>query len=115
MERGEGVVEGVVGAVIEIELSPSLLHVGADLFHLLHGDELIGSAEMVQTRRRHVSIEECRQGRTVVTHERIDGRVSVLLCCCRCCKRQPTAVTEPYVDRKSTRLNSSHVAISYAV
>src|SRR5437870_11254633 len=34
---------------------------------------------------------------------------------CRRCSRWPSAPAAPAGDRKSTRLNSSHVAISYAV
>src|SRR5699024_9319825 len=86
LPRGVGVVEGrkriverVVGTFIEAEPRAVGFHMRSDLLDLVHRDELVRSAEVVEAGNSYVAVQQGRQRRTVVAHQRIDRRGAVRL------------------------------------
>src|SRR5207245_7826783 len=86
---------------------PVALHIGMSMFHFPRNHGIADDADAMRVGDHYRSIEKAG-----VFHPRCAGHLAVAVF------REPRcedSASRPFSDRKSTRLNSSHGSISYAV
>src|SRR5690625_2348680 len=94
------------GAATFIGIAASKLEVNAGLVSVIGGDFPQEYIDLMKSHKLDLSgVKKIDEGKTFFWSGRYKNDMNT----------RETLVTELNVDRKSTRLNSSHVAISYAV
>src|SRR5699024_11649512 len=91
-----------------------------DIFHRFYPaylEKYTPSPEQAKAARNIINCKTGAYGANVSICEDICGAVQIHYNSCRnrCCPMCQAVPKEKWIDRKSTRLNSSHVSISYAV